>query len=87
MDETRIEIGPSTATGAVCHMPEGLEPMRVIQVGVEAEDLTEDSLDITEKRFREAGCFANPVTTSECREWSSEAGGTHSNWSGRAGCV
>lgn len=68
-------------------MPERLKPVRVIQVGVEAEDLTEDGFDVAKSRLREAGCFANPVVTGEYRERSSEVGGTHGDWSGRTGRV
>ena len=44
-------------------MPERIDPMRVIDMGVDSEDLSEDCFDISKEVFRKSSTFANPVTT------------------------
>lgn len=72
MDETGVEVRPTVGVGTVGHMPERVDPVGVIQVCVQAEDLAETSLAVCKKRFGEAGGFAEPVAGDRSRkgtEW------------------
>lgn len=49
MDEAGVEIGPTVGVGTVGHVPERVNPMGVIQVCVQAEDLAETGFAIRKK--------------------------------------
>lgn len=58
-------------------VPERMLPVRVIQVCVDAEHLTEDCLDVSEEGFRESGRLAHPVASSQRCGWSGQSGRAH----------
>lgn len=68
MDEAGVEVGPTVGVGTVGHMPERVDPVGVIQVCVQAEDLAETSFAVCKKRFGEAGGFAEPIAGGCSRE-------------------
>lgn len=61
-------------------MPERVDPVRVVEVGVDAEDLTEAGTDIVEESFGEASALAKPLASSQSGQRSLEVGGISSNW-------
>lgn len=72
MNEAGVEVCPTVRVCTVGHMPERVDPVGVIQVCVQAEDLAETSLAVCKKRFGEAGGFAEPVAgdgSRKCAEW------------------
>ena len=74
MHEQRVEVrpagaAPSKALGAAgVDVPEGIHPVRVVDVRVHAEDLPEDGAAVGEEVLREAGRLADPVAACELRE-------------------
>lgn len=73
MNEAGVEISPTVGVGTVGHVPERVDPVGVIQVCIKTKNLAETRFTVRKKRFREAGGFAEPVTTGASREgaeWS-----------------
>lgn len=60
VDKAGIEISPA----ATAEMPERVNPVRMVDVSVDTEDLTEAGATIVEERLREARAFAEPLTAS-----------------------
>ena len=60
MDEARVEVGRPR------QVPEGVKPVGMIQVGIEAEDLAEACLDIVQGGFRKPSALADPIAAGEC---------------------
>lgn len=63
VDEARIEICPTLSVVLPAQVPERVDPMRVIEMRVDSEDLTEACAAVVEKCFREACALANPIAT------------------------
>lgn len=56
--EAAVQVG---AAGLV-DVPEGVDEVGVVEVGVDAEHLAPGGAHITQEALGEAGCFAEPVT-------------------------
>lgn len=67
-----VEIGPALAVVFPAQVPEWVDPVRVIEVSIDAEDLTEARPDIVGKGLREADVLADPITPSQRRLWRLE---------------
>ena len=66
--EAGIEVGPpATGRVGVVDVPKGIDPVRVIDVGVDPEYLPEDGLAVCEEVLREACRFAHPIVARESR--------------------
>ncbi len=63
--KARIEIGPSLSVGSGDDVPERIHPMRMVQMGVDPEDLAETCPNIVQKRLREASALSKPVTACQ----------------------
>lgn len=59
----------------------------MVEMSIEAENLTEASLDISEEALRKARALSNPVAASEGRQRSVEVRRRHSDRSIRVGSV
>lgn len=68
-------------------MPEGVDPVGVVEVGVQAEDLTKAGLDIAVEGLWKSGALAEPVAACERREGSGGGGRACCNRGVRIGCV
>ncbi len=77
MYEAGVEIGPSIRIGAISHVPERVHPVRVIQVGVEAENLPKCRFAVSEKRLWKPRLFSNPVMTGQGCERSIQGRWAH----------
>jgi len=56
-------------------VPERVDPVGVVEVGVQAEDLTEAGLDVAVEGLWETGALAEPVASCERREGGGGGGG------------
>ena len=63
VNKARVKIGPSLRVGTAANMPEWIDPVRVVQVGVDAEDLAEASADVVQECLGEACVLAEPVAS------------------------
>lgn len=68
-------------------MPERLDPVRMVKVGVQAKDLAEAGLYVAVERLWETGALAKPVAACELREGRCGGRGTCRDWSVGAGAV
>lgn len=87
MHEARIEIRPALGAGTAAHVPEGVDPVGVVEVGVQAEDLTEAGLDVAVEGLWEPATLAKPVAARERRKGSRGGGGACCDRSVRTGGV
>jgi hypothetical protein len=58
--------------------------MRVIQVGVKAENLPKARFAVSKERFRKTGFFPNPTLTGKGCQWSTKRRRAHRDRSGGA---
>lgn len=77
MNKAGVEISPSIRIGAIGHVPEGVHPMRVVQVGVKAKNLPKACFAVTKKGFWETGLFPNPIMTGKGRQRGTESRRAH----------
>ena len=63
VDEAGVEVGISLRLLVDGEVPEGIDPVRVVEMGVDAEDLTEAGADVVQESFGEACALAEPVTS------------------------
>jgi hypothetical protein len=70
VNEARVQLLVSA------HMPEGIQPMTVVNMGIAAHHLAVDALDIALKRIGKPRGFSKPFAARELREWRIEGGGT-----------
>ena len=88
VNKAAIEISPAAARRVtVVDVPERIYPMRVVDVGVHAEDLAEDGAAVCEEVLRKAGAFANPVAAGELVERSLDVGWTGGDGGVGVSCV
>lgn len=81
MHEAGVEIRPAgTWWIGIVDMPEWIDPVGVIDVRVDSEDLAEDGLAVREEVLGKSGGFADPVVARELRKRGGEGG-----WSCRDG--
>lgn len=80
MHKTRVEISPAVRVGTVGHMPEGIHPVRMIQVSVKTEDLTETGFTVPEEGLRKPSLFTHPIMTRKGRQGGTQRGWTHGDW-------
>ena len=80
MDKARIEVGPAVGIRTIRHVPKWVDPVRVVEMGVQAEDLAKAGLYITKEALGKAGILTNPITTGESRQRSIQSGRWHSDW-------
>ena len=80
MDKARIQVGPAVGIRTIRHVPEWVDPVRVVEMGVQAKYLSKASLHITKETLWKAGVLPNPITTCESRKRSIQSGGRHSDW-------
>lgn len=73
--EARIEIRPAIGVGTAAHVPERVDPVGVVEVGVQAEDLTEAGLDVAVEGLWKTGALAEPVAACERGEGGGGGGG------------
>ena len=66
MDEARVEVSPTLPIVLPAQVPERVDPMRMVEVRVDAENLTKACAAVMEECFRKARAFANPVATINC---------------------
>lgn len=64
--EARIQIGPSLRVRSAAEMPEGVHPMVMVQVSIDAKHLPKASATIVEKTFWEACFLSQPVLAHWC---------------------
>lgn len=76
MHEARIKIRPTIGVRTAAQVPERFDPVGVVEVGVQAEDLTEARLDIAVKGLWKTGALAEPVAACERGEGRGGGGGT-----------
>lgn len=81
VDKARIQIGPAIRVRAIRHVPERVDPVRVVEMGVQAKDLAKAGLHIAKETLWKTGILPNPVTTGESRQRSIQGGRRHSDWS------
>ena len=79
MDKARVEVGPAVGIRTIRHVPEWVDPVRMVEMGVQSKDLAEAGLHITKETLWKAGVLTNPVTTSESRQRSIQSGRRHSD--------
>ena len=65
MDKARIEISPALIVVISAEMPERVDPVGVVEMGIDTEDLTKARTAVVKKRLREASAFAKPVAASQ----------------------
>ncbi len=65
MDKARIEISPALVVVISTEMPERVDPVRVVEMGIDTEDLTKARTAVVKKRLREASALAKPVAASQ----------------------
>ena len=63
MDEARIKVGPTLSITLPAQVPERVDPMRMIEMRVDAENLTKACAAVMEERFWKACALANPIAT------------------------
>ena len=63
MDEARIKVSPTLSIVLPAQVPERVNPMRMIEMRVDAENLTKACAAVVEERFRKACALANPIAT------------------------
>lgn len=85
MHEAGVEIRIATGSRPAAQVPEGINPVGVIQVSVEAEHLAEAGLDVAVEALGEASALAEPVAACELGE--GRAGGGRSSADRGAGEV
>lgn len=68
VDEARVQLLVST------HMPEGIQPVAVVNVGIAAHHLAVDALDIALERIGKSGGLAKPFAARELLERGVEGG-------------
>ena len=79
VDKARIEVGPAVGIRTIRHVPEWVDPVRVVEMGVQAKDLAEAGLHIAKETLWKAGVLTNPITTSEGRQRRIQSGRWHSD--------
>lgn len=60
-------------------MPERVDPVGVIEVGVQTEDLTKAGLDVAIEGLWKSGALSEPIAACERREGSGGGGGARCN--------
>jgi hypothetical protein len=70
VDEARVELLVRV------HVPEGLQPVAVVDMCITPHHLAVDALNIGLESLGEAGLLAEPVTTRELGKWRVETRGT-----------
>ena len=65
VNETRVEVGPTIRVAATGDVPERVDPMGVVDVSVDTEDLAHDVFDVVVEVFGKADAFSNPVMTGK----------------------
>ena len=63
VDEARIEVSPPLSIVLPAQVPERVDPMRVIEMSIDAENLTKACATIVEECLWKACALANPVAT------------------------
>ena len=63
MDEARVEVSPTLPIVLPTQMPERVDPMRMVEMRVDAENLTKACTAVMEECFWKARAFANPIAT------------------------
>ena len=79
MDEAGVELG------VAADVPERVDPVAVVQVGVAAEHLAHDVLAVGVEVLRESAGLADPVIAGELGEGRVEGGGARGDGGGGAG--
>ena len=64
MDKARIEISPALIVVISAEVPERVDPVGVVEMGVDPEDLAEACTTVVKERLRKASALAKPVTAS-----------------------
>lgn len=67
VDEARIEVSPTLSIILPAQVPERVDPMRMIEMRVDAEYLTKACAAVVEKCLGKACVLANPITTFTAR--------------------
>lgn len=80
MDKARVQVGPAVRIRTIRHVPEGVDPVRVVEMGVQAKKLAKARLHITKETLWEAGVLTDPITTGESRQRSIQSSRRHSDW-------
>lgn len=63
MDKARIEVGPPLSIVLPAQMPERVDPMRMIEMRIDTEDLTKACATVVEECLRKASALAKPIAT------------------------
>ena len=67
VDKARVEVSPTLSVILSTQVPEGVDPMRMIEMRIDAEYLTKTCAAVMEECLRKACTLANPVTTFSIR--------------------
>ena len=67
VDEARVEVSPSLSVVLSAQVPERVNPMRMIEMRIDAEYLTKTCAAVVKECLRKACAFANPITTLSTR--------------------
>ena len=63
VDEARIEVSPALSIILPAQVPERVNPVRMIEMRVDAEDLAKARAAVVEKCLRKASALADPIAT------------------------
>ena len=63
VDKARIEVGPPLSIVLPAQMPERVDPMRMIEMRVDTENLTKACATVVEERLGKACALAKPIAT------------------------
>ena len=72
VDEAGVDISPALVVVGAAQVPERVDPVRVVEMGVDAEDLAEACAHIVDEALGKASILSRPLATSQSRSWSLE---------------
>ena len=67
VDEARVEVRPTLSVVLSAQVPEGFDPMRMIEMRIDTEYLTKTCAAVVEECLGKACALANPITTLSTR--------------------
>ena len=87
MDEAGVEISPALVVVVAAEVPERVNPVRVVEMRIHAEDLTEARTDVVEERFRKTCILAKPISACQDRKRCLKISRSSSDWSFGQWCI
>ena len=87
MHKARIEIGPALIVVISTEMPERVDPVRVIEMRIDTEDLAKACAAVIKKCLWEASALAKPVAASQGRKRRLKIGRSNGEWSFTGWCT